>query len=48
MHLSKTDRKENFGSKTPEDIDYILESMEQKQTHLLSIAEEVLRKINDR
>ena len=49
LYLSKTDRKENLGSKTPEDIDYILESMEQKQNHLVSIAEQVLREMkNDR
>ena len=48
MHLS-TDRKENLGSKTPEDIDYILESMEQKQDHLLSIVELLLMEMkNDR
>jgi len=45
MYLSKTDNKENLGSKTPEDIDYILESMEQKQNHLISIAEKVLREM---
>ena len=45
IHLSKTDRKENLGSKTPEDIDYILESMEQKQTHLLYVAEQILMEI---
>ena len=45
MYLSKTDRKENLGSKTPKDIDYILESMEQKQNYLISIAEQVLREM---
>ncbi len=45
MFLSKTDHKENLGSKTPKDIDYILENMEQKQNHLISIAEQVLREM---
>jgi len=45
LYLSKTDRKENLGSKTPEDIDYILESMEQRQRLIVSIAEQVLREM---
>ena len=45
LYLSKTDRKENLGSKTPEDIDYILESMEQKQNHLISIAESIAEQV---